>query len=717
MSEQKKPKTIEDLNRLYTASEQVDSKLFAEQRSNVLLTVGEHYNKRGSKYWTRIREARELSEETKVRITRNHTQKIVKTYVNNIISQAPGVVPTPKNKKEQSDIKAAQLNHAIWQDAVDKYGLKQQTYLDALDFISIGEVACKVFWDPNAGKLRGYQQAVDEFGNDMVDEQGQPVASKTPVMTGDFVFERIYGFNLLRAREAKTMEESPYLCIRKMIDKGKLEALYADQPEKKRLVVESQDKTFMVFDGVQGGYQEEKNQVMIREFYWKPSYEYPEGYFHIATQDGILEEGTLPFGVYPIIYEGFDPAQTSARHFSIIKVFRPYQVEINRIASKMVEHQITTGDDKLLMQSGAKLSSGATLPGIRGVQYTGIKPEVMPGRTGDQYLPHLQQTISEGYDAVNLDADSEEVDKQADPFALLFRAMRDRKRFSIYAEKFERFQVSKCRLYLELAKKYLPDDAIVYAIGKNEQVNIPEFKSTTELCYQIKLMPMSDDIETMFGKQMVMNHALQYVGKQLDKQDIGRIIRNMPFGNSEESFSDLTLDYDSSQNMILALDRGQKPWTSTYDDADYLLKRLIARTRESDFQYLAPEIQQAYDQHIQQYEQIKAMQQQKLMEAEQGFIPSGGAKIKADYYVTDPNNPSKVSRAQLPAEAVDWLIKKLAEQGSSQAALQDQTQGARAEIAEKMMAEQQQKQGGMGMPPAQGPQTQGDVPPQPQSPQ
>ena len=687
MQSSPKKKTIEDLNRLYNESEQINQGLFAEQRTNVLLNIGEHYNKKGSKFWSRIRDARNLTEEQKIRITRNHIQKIVKIYINNITAQAPGVLPVPKNEKELQDIKAAQLNKAVWQDAIDRHVLKAQTYLDALDFITIGEVACKIFWDPDAGKFLGYEQAVDEMGQPMLDEEGQPASSGKPVFEGDFVFERIYGFNLLQPREAKTMQDAHCLIIRKMVDLEELKRKVGDDPEKLKLVQASEDKTMLVFDGILGGYKNEKNQCMLREFYYKPGPEHPMGYFYIATQEGVLFEGELPFGVYPIIYEGFDVAQTTPRHFSPIKVAKPYQVEINRAASNIVETQITTGQDKLLLQTGTKLSQGATLPGIRAIHFTGMKPESMPGRTGDQYLPYIDSIVQEMYNVLNLEEDSKEKNKQADPFAMLFFSIKDKKKYSVYTDKFERYQISKCKLYLTLAKQYFDEARLIPAIGANERVNIAEFKATTELAYQIKLQPMVDDAETMFGKQLVMNQVIQYTGNQLGKEDIGRIIRNMPFGNADESFSDLTIDYDTATNMILALDRGEMPEIQPYDNIDYMLKRITSRMRSSDFRYLTPQIQDAYKQITMQYQQSKADQLQKLQEAEAGFIPSGGAKIKADYYVAAPNNPAKVERATLPAEAVDWLIKRLAEQGTSQESLQKQSQGVQVEVADKILAQ------------------------------
>ena len=61
------------------------------------------------------------------------------------------------------------------------------------------------------------------------------------------------------------------------------------------------------------------------------------------------------------------------------------------------------------------------------------------------------------------------------------------------------------------------------------------------------------------GKVLGMNHTLQYVGQQLTREDIGRMMRAHPYMNMEESFDDFTIDYDNAKNDILALERGEVP--------------------------------------------------------------------------------------------------------------------------------------------------------------
>jgi len=683
LENQAKSPSIDELNRLYSDGESVDQDLYAEQRSNVQLASGDHYSRKTSKYWNRIREAKEIQNETKLRLTKNHVHRITRLYQNNILSQAPGVVPVPNNAKELQDQKAAELNKAVWEYAKSAQHLKSKVHSWCKDFIEIGEVIAKISWDPMAGRFRGYEQEVSADGAPVFDEKQQPVSTGKAVFTGDLVFERIYGFNLIRPAEAKTIAEAKWLCHRKMVHVNDLKALIGDDEEKKKKIVETQDETFFVFDGAKSNYTKSNKQALVKEWFFRPCYDYPDGWFVIQTSDVILAEGPLPYGVYPIVYEGFDEVQTTPRHRSLIKQLRPYQYEINRAASKQAEHQVTLGDDKVILQNGAKVTSGPQLPGIRTMFVSGQAPTVLEGRTGAQFVEYIASQIVEMYQVANVVEDAEE--KQGgDAFASLYRSIREKKKFSLYAEKFEMFLVNVCRTYLELAKQYFDEEMLIPQIGRSEYINIAEFKSTDPLCFQIRVEPTSEDTTTMMGRHLVLNHVLQYTGNQLEKDDIGKIIRQMPFANTEEIYGDFTLDYDAATNIILALDRGEEPSISKNDNGPYILKRLSTRQKQSDYGMLAPEIQARYDQAISIYEEMEAQKAADIKAAQNEFIPASGASIKCDYYIPDPNQPSRSIRATIPAESLDWLIKRLEEQGSSQEQLAMQTTQVQSSIAQKL---------------------------------
>lgn len=686
-------KKIEDLEKLYREAEEVDQEVFAEQRTNIMLVSGEHYSKKNSKFWNRIRDTKELNTEQKLRLTKNHIQKISKIYINNIVMYAPDVKVTPRNETELQDQKNAELNQSVWADAKNKHKLRKKINTWAKDFFDMGEVAVKIFFDPNAGEFVGWEQEVDEMGQPAFDETGEPVKGK-PKFSGDFVFERVLGFNLLRAAEAKTMDESPYLIVRKMVNLEDMKRQFSEDDDRQKMLQDSMDETYMVFDGVQGGYKQSKNELLLKEYYYRPCMEYPRGYYYITTTHGILYEGELPFGIFPIVYTGFDEVQTTPRHRSLIKQLRPYQAEINRAGSKIAEHQITLGDDKLILQQGSKISQAGTAPGVRALTVAGGEPKILPGRDGSQYVPYVSGQIDEMYVVANVMEDSQEEQANLDPYTLLYRSVRNRKKFGLYSEKFGQFLVEVAETFLDLARYYYDESRLILAVGRSERVNIAEFKNSNKLCYSIEIEQSSEDIDTMLGKQLVMNQTLQYVGSNLDREDIGKILKNMPFANVDQSFNDMTLDYDNATNDILALDRGERPPIVPHDNHSYYLKKLTNRMRQSDFRYLSPQIQQTYQMYIQEHQKMLAELEQKAQAAKDGFIPSGGYLVACDFYTEKPGDPTKTQRVRLPSESISWLLDRLKSQGSDMQQLNSLSLANQAAIG-SMMGQTQQPLGGV----------------------
>lgn len=725
MEEEKKKTTIADLNTLYDESERIDKKCFAEMRSNVLLCAGDHYNrKRENATYPNIRSSSRGVQSKRLRLTKNHIYRIVKTYANAITAKAPGVVPLPKNEAEMQDKKSAELNKAVWQDIKDRHKLNAKFARYAHEFVEVGEHAVKITWDQDKGEIVGYRPLMDELGEPVmqqaVGEDGQPsfdiqegieestdefgmpiqipvqtqvprmenVPDKSqPVYSGDFSFDTIHAFDLLRDPAVGDMRESKYLIVRTMPDRKELKRRYKDQPDKLKFLEKSDGETFVVFDSNTGKHERTKSKVLVKEAYYRPCPEYPEGYFYFYTDHGILEQGPLPYSLFPIKWVGFDEAPTSARASSIIRVARPYQGEINRAASQEATHQIVNGDDKIIYQAGATLTQGAQLPGIRGLSVNGTAPTVLPGRAGAQFTEYIERQKSEMYQAVFLDEVFAEKSAQLDPYSMLFRSMSQQAIFVPYVKKFEEYLVEICELTLRMAKHYLPDDSVIRAVGKDETVNIEEFRNTEEMSYQIKVEAMSDSIETMMGKQITFQHVLQYVGKDMDKKTVGKVLKNMPFLNNEDTFSELTIDEDNVDNDMLLIERGGQPQIDIYDNNEYYIKKLVHRIKSPSFALLSPEVQQVYQQFLQMHQQEEMRKVQEMKAAQDEMIPTGGAMVTCQIHVQDPENPGSTKQLRLPYETLMDTVSKLEKQGKTLQVLEDMNQGVVAQMAQQMSAQ------------------------------
>lgn len=691
-----KSKTAAELNELYVSAEAEDKEVFSEMRSNIQLVAGDHYSKKHlDKYFNRIR-TNGMTENQKLRLTKNHVAKIAHHYEESIMSQSPGVKIFPAIDSDMQDTKSADLNQGVWSFVKSKHKLRDKIREYCQDYTQVGEVAAKVFWDPNAGDFQGYRHKQNDDGESMYDDQNQPVADEdTPVFSGDLVFERIFGFNLLRAPGAKTMEESTFFIYRKMSSLPDLKEIYANDPDKLKYLQESSKEEFVVFDSSRNSYMKAKDQVMIREYYFKPCMEYPQGYFYISTENGILEEGELPFGLFPIVWRGFDKYPTRPRGYSVVKRARPYQAEINRASSQQATHQVTLADDKIIYQAGTKLAQGALLPGVRGVTYQGAPPTILAGRTGEQFTNYISNTITEMYQVCEMDELEEEntSTSQTDPWASLYRNIRQKKKYARYGEGFEQFLMDLCVLTLETCKKYLPDDVVIQMIGRKEQVNIQEFKNTAPISYQIRVEAMEDSLETQMGRQLSISHIMQYVGTQLPQESIGKLIKSMPFGNLDESFDDFTLDADNVKNDMLALERGTPVMFEESDNHPYYAQRLNARIKKADFRYLPQPIQDNYKQKITLHLQAEAEQQQKILDAKNSQIPTNGPMVGVDLYIEDKEDPSKPpKRARIPTTAIEWLVKQMEAQGQTMEKLEKFDQNNLATIS-KMLTSSPQAQG------------------------
>lgn len=695
-----KKHNIEALNQHYRDAESCDDEIFSEMRSNLLLVSGNHYSKKTTSFFTRVRQTQRLNETQKLRLTKNHIHKITRHYIQAIAGKVPGVIPAAQNEMDMQDKKAADLNLAVWSDFRHRYNLKEKFNEYIQNFVELGEMCAFIYWDPNEGDVKGYEPLVDEQGQPAMDEMGQMVPdTEKPIFTGAFQFKNIPGFNLLRAPQAKSMKASPYHIVREMVEKEELLSTYGEDESKKRIIGDGDTGEFIVFDTNKKQYRSEESQVLVRYHFFRPCKQYPQGYYYISTERGILEEAEIPFGIYPIIWQGFDTYSTNPRGYSIIKIARPYQAEINRASSQAATHQITVGDDKIIYQGGTKMAPGALLPGVRGITYQGAAPQILPGRDGGQFLPYIESQISEMYSACMLEEiNMENESGQIDPYTLLFRSASSKVKFSRYIEKVEAFMKEFCQVTLELAKHYLPDDAFIQAVGKSEAINIQEFRATVPLSYQIKVEEQSADISDRLGQQLALNHLIQYAGQQMDAKQLALLAKEMPYLKNTQIVKRLTVEYDNAENDMLQIERGQMPFVGPYADNKIYIDAVTHRMKQADFQMLPPNVKQIYDQYLGIHEDQQAQKMQAQQAAKDGFIPTGGSLITVQMSLPDPQSSSGAKQVRLPYEAIMYLIKKLEAQGATLDDLERMNDGVVLDMMNRM-GQQQAPQGQLPPPP------------------
>jgi hypothetical protein len=130
------------------------------------------------------------------------------------------------------------------------------------------------------------------------------------------------------------------------------------------------------------------------------------------------------------------------------------------------------------------------------------------------------------------------------------------------------------------------------------------------------------------------------------------------------------------------LERGETPEVHPEENHEYAITKLTHRMKQSDFKTLNPEIQHNFQVQREVHAQYKAEQLAAVQRAQSGFIPTGGYMVKADLYITDETGKTK--RATLPYQAMEWLVKKLEEQGMSQATIEQMQLSGQAVVSDQL---------------------------------
>ena len=92
--------TIDKLRRMHESAKRCDEKTFAEQRTNILLRAGDHYNKQAKGLVDNFRTKGNIATQSKIRLVKNHIHRITNLFINSILEGNPSVTTEPYNENE-----------------------------------------------------------------------------------------------------------------------------------------------------------------------------------------------------------------------------------------------------------------------------------------------------------------------------------------------------------------------------------------------------------------------------------------------------------------------------------------------------------------------------------------------------------------------------------------------------------------------------------------
>lgn len=680
--------TGSDLSAMGRKSEDLDRSLFAEMRNNAQLVDGNHYdrNRNFYDYGRRPGDSYRYESGKRLRIVKNYIGTIHDEKHNALTTDCPEPVILPVSEDEIQDRKCAEIARSVWDDIKRKNKWDYLKDLLASHFLTFGECAAYIRFDDMQGKFLGYEAQTNQMGEyeQQTDQYGQTsyMEGDTASFEGGIEIEYVVPYNILREPGILNLMKSSYYGIKDPMTYNQLKNQYNLTREQLDQISESNDSSnIFVYDSNTNVVEERENIAVKNTWLFRPTKECPYGYYFVEAGGLILDKGDIPYGIFPLVIATQSESSSNPRGKSFIRQIRPEQINLNRLASKRAEHSTTIGDDKLIITDGGEVDKEYNYPGIRTLSLSGGDIKHLPGRDGSQFNESIRMDKEEMYEKSRTSSDYILKDDHgagkasSNLFSLLFRSLGQKRKNAALVKRFERFLLETCKCSIQTAQVYYDEYNIIKTAGKQEAVNIEEFKNLEEQSYDIKVEAVTEDLDSLFGRQITLQHLLQYAGKNLGQEQIAKIYRDMPFAGKEDIFKDLLLDVKNGDNMILALDRGSPFQPDPLDNPEYMSKRIIERMRESDFKQLNPQLQQQYHMVLEHYKMLHQQKLEAMKQVNAGLIPATGPLVKAEVWVetVGARGQPKTTKMEIPSHALEWLYARLQEQQAITPGLQTLT--------------------------------------------
>ena len=586
-----------------------------------------------------------------LRYAKNHIPRLADVYANEIVREAPDVEVVPVSGGDVRSAPLARMNNDVWEHHKRKTSENYRQRVDSrvLDFVVVGEVAVKLYWDEE---------------KDCVTE------------------EKISPYDLGRAPGSESVEDSPWHVFRRVYTRKQLVRIFGAKMAS-AISDPGQASTALLGETSHTVFQSSRYEyanlegALVMEYYERPTATHPNGRFFFFTEGRILQTGELPGGIYPIVVQRFLKTPGLARGHSFIRNVYRIQTEINRASGQDATNMTHFGDDKFVTNSSSDIQVGNVIQGARHIKvssYGDLPSSFMfvEGKGLPKYIDYVKAQVREMDYLCHVATQMEEKKQPArggDLSVVLYTQIKDKKRFVKYAQGYEDFTVSLGRRVLDLYRHYLVEGDVIHSGNLDEGVLVPDFKNSTDRDFVFKVTAGNESDETRLGKQIVVDKVLQYAGRDMDKTDIGMVLRSSMLSDEKKLMDHFSVPYDSWVNNQIELEKGFMPQVSETEDFSYKARMCTARMNKADFVHLNPQVRALYGQFLQICEQGVAKAENERLRIEKGVVPTDGALINTDMYRTVPNSSGtgmKTEKVKIPQAALEWLTEVLEKQGTTQ---------------------------------------------------
>lgn len=323
----------------------------------------------------------------------NHYRAIGQSSVNLTTAQRPAVQFIAKNSDKRSISRTAIAN-SLMDGYLTEAGLEALIKLSCENAVFGTEGFVFTDWDSKAGPLKGRVSPVlDEMGQQLLDETGQPQLQTEEVPSGDVRF-RVFGMqDVIREPTLKRYSDRQWVILRDFVNKWDQCARYPDLAEEIKTVANNDRK---LYDFALGVDTRDSDIVPLFEFYHERSPAVPQGRLVKFIGSTLLEDGPLPYEKIPLARE--TPSELLGTPFgtSALLDVLGNQETVNGIDTSITTNQLGRGVGNLLVPNAANITHSQFSTSMNAISYDGEqKPEplAMPP-TPAEFFEYKKDKIS-----------------------------------------------------------------------------------------------------------------------------------------------------------------------------------------------------------------------------------------------------------------------------------------------------------------------------------
>lgn len=373
----------------------------------------------------------EYARDGRVRMVEN--QIIVSAFkmVARILRSEP-ILDVIPNSNSLKDIESSKCGEKILTYLWEKLCFLDETLPKLiLDTVIYGTSFLKVYWDKEAGddlylpkveKIEIPKTILDEDGFEIQvkDQSGKPVMNTKYVEQIDELGEKMY--EQIRTGEVSVDVISPF-DMHFNIEAQRFDDALKIIQQKDRNLEYVEDKYKVLLSKESSGSQNysryenkikrllwsdaeytvpERNSIIVKEYYEKPSRKYPKGRFSIMAGGKVLEYAEeYPYGEVPYVPFYFFQLNNRLWGESLISHMVPLQKQLNMVSSKLISNTKLMSNPKWLVPkgSGIKQSSFTEREGEiinYNADLTGSKPQQIQGVPIPSYVENLYGKLKQG---------------------------------------------------------------------------------------------------------------------------------------------------------------------------------------------------------------------------------------------------------------------------------------------------------------------------------